>query len=140
MPAKDIFHDAFVHALQKDGWMITHDPLTLKVEETDLFLDLGAERLVIAERGSERIAVEVKSFVNRSGVQELERSVGQFIVYTDALQLSPNHADRTLFLAIRRSTYLALFETGLGKLLLDNHRLRIIVFDPEQEVILQWIL
>jgi hypothetical protein len=40
MPAKDTFHDQFVRALTKDGWTITHDPLALKVEETDLFLDL----------------------------------------------------------------------------------------------------
>ena len=27
MPAKDIFHDIVKRALQKDGWVITHDPL-----------------------------------------------------------------------------------------------------------------
>jgi|SRR5579871_184199 len=139
MPAKDLYHDAFVRSLQKEGWTITHDPLVLKVDETDLFLDLGAEKFVTAERGNERIAVEVKSFVNRSGTQELERSVGQFIVYSDALHLSVQHADRILYVAIRTSTYLALFETGPGKMLLNNHRLRLIVFDAEQEEIRQWI-
>jgi len=30
MPAKDIFHNHVKNALIKDGWFITHDPLTLK--------------------------------------------------------------------------------------------------------------
>ncbi len=139
MPAKDIFHVPVVHALEKDGWTITHDPLTLKVGTVDLFLDLGAERFVTAERGNERIAVEVKSFVNRSGTQELERAMGQFVVYVDALQQSEANADRELYLAVRESTYLALFESDIGKMLLDNRRLRLIVFEPEQEVITRWI-
>jgi hypothetical protein len=32
MPVKDIYHEAFVRALEKDGWTITHDPLTVTVE------------------------------------------------------------------------------------------------------------
>ncbi|MFM2431796.1 MAG: fdxN element excision controlling factor protein [Cyanobacteriota bacterium] len=43
MPAKDLFHDAVKAALVKDGWTVTHDPLTLKVGKKDLFVDLGAE-------------------------------------------------------------------------------------------------
>ena len=56
-------------ALDKDGWTITHDPLTVPVDDTNLFIDIGAERLVTAERGTERIAVEVKSFLGLSAVQ-----------------------------------------------------------------------
>ena len=59
MSAKDIYHDACVHALQKDGWTITHDPLTISVGKTDLLIDLGAERIIAAERNGERIAIEI---------------------------------------------------------------------------------
>jgi hypothetical protein len=48
MSAKDIYHDAFVRALQKDGWTITNDPLTIPVEGTNLLIDVGAERVVAA--------------------------------------------------------------------------------------------
>ena len=68
MPAKDIYHEPFVRALQKDGWAITHDPLTVTVEGTNLLIDVGAERLLAAQRGNERIAVEIKSFVSLSAV------------------------------------------------------------------------
>ena len=50
MPAKDIFHDPFKTALLKDGWTVTHDPYSLKVGRKDLFIDLGAEKLLAAEK------------------------------------------------------------------------------------------
>lgn len=68
MAAKDIYHGSFVNALLKDGWIITHDPLTITVEETNLLIDIGAERIVTAERAGERIAVEIKSFISLPAV------------------------------------------------------------------------
>ncbi|WP_293101454.1 element excision factor XisH family protein [Moorena sp. SIOASIH] len=34
MPAKDIFHNTFRLALEKDSWVITNDPLHIKVAGT----------------------------------------------------------------------------------------------------------
>lgn len=62
MPAHDIFHAAAKAALIKDGWIITDDPLSLSVGDVDFYIDLGAEKLLAAERGDKRIAVEIKSF------------------------------------------------------------------------------
>lgn len=138
MSAKDIYHDACVHALQKDGWTITHDPLTISVGKTDLLIDLGAERIVAAERNGERIAVEIKSFVKLSLVQDLKEAVGQFVLYEGALAESPKNTDRTLFLAIRNETYDAVFEEALGQMLLRHKQLRLIVFDLIEEVIILW--
>lgn len=139
MSAKDIYHDSCVHALQKDGWTITHDPLTISVGKTDLLIDLGAERIVGAERNGERIAVEIKSFVRLSLIQDLKEAVGQFVLYEGALSESPKNTDRTLFLAIRDETYDAVFEEAIGQMLLRHTHLRLIVFDPIEEVIIQWI-
>jgi len=76
MPAKDIYHDTLKNALMKDGWTITHDPLVLRWGTTDVYVDLGAEQLLAAEKAERRIAVEVKSFVGRSAVEDLEKSLG----------------------------------------------------------------
>ena len=38
-----------------------------------------------------------------------------------------------------RTIFLDLFTEPIGKVLLDNRRLRLIVFDPRTEVIVQWI-
>ncbi len=37
-------------ALQKDGWEVTDDPLFMSVGGVDMFIDLGAERLLAAEK------------------------------------------------------------------------------------------
>jgi hypothetical protein len=139
MPAKDIFHESFVRALEKDGWTITDDPLTFRVMDTDLLIDIGAERLVGAERGNERIAVEIKSFVSKSSVQDLKEATGQFVLYAQALKRSPANADRTLLLAVRLPIYVALFENGIGKILLESDTLQLVVFDADREEINRWI-
>jgi hypothetical protein len=139
MSARDIFHDEVKNALVKDGWNVTDDPLRLTVGKTDLWVDLGAEPVLAAERPGERIAVEIKSFVGMSPVQDLKEALGQYQIYVDALEQSPTESDRTLFLAVREITYEDVFAEPLGKMMLDNKRLRLIVFDPKSEEITQWI-
>src|SRR5258708_6767067 len=112
MSAKDIYHEPFVRALQKDGWTITHDPLTVAVEGTNLLVDVGAERVVTAEREGKRIAVEIKSFVGLSAVQDLKEAAGQFLVYNLALRQSEGEADRVLYLAVRTTVYDTVFQAG----------------------------
>lgn len=36
MPAKDIDHNDVINALKTDGWIITHDPLTLSYGDKDV--------------------------------------------------------------------------------------------------------
>lgn len=79
MPAKDLLHDCVKNALIKDGWKITDDPLRLRYKGRKLYVDLGAERLLAAEKGEEKIAVEIKSFVGASEMNDLENALGRFI-------------------------------------------------------------
>lgn len=137
MPAKDIYHDAVKTALIKDGWTITQDPLSLRIGKKDLFIDLGAEKLLAAQKGSDKIAVEIKSFVGPSEIRDLENALGQFVLYQNALSLA--EPDRTLYLAIREAIYLDLFEEEIGKMLLERNVIKLISFDPEQEVVTRWI-
>ena len=108
MSAKDFFHHHVRTALEKDGWMITPDPLTIVLEGTrdSLFVDLGAERLIAAEKAAHKIAVEVKSFISGSKLTDLENALGQFILYHDIL--AENEPDRILYLTIREDVYTTL--------------------------------
>jgi hypothetical protein len=100
-------------------------------------VDLGAEQLLAAEKDTRRIAVEIKSFVGLSEMDDLEKAIGQYVVYHDVLfQVEP---ERDLYVAINEAIFVNLFEEPIGKLLLDNHRVRLLVFDPQTEVIRQWI-
>ncbi len=81
MPARDIYHDTVKRALEKDNWTITNDPFPLKIGKKRLSADLGAERLISAEKGIKKIVVEIKSFVGPSNVKDLEQALGQYILY-----------------------------------------------------------
>jgi hypothetical protein len=116
MPAKDLYHGTVKTALIKDGWTITDEPLSLQVGERDLFIDLGAEKLLIADRGSQKIAVEVKSFISPSPVKDLENALGQYILYEDII--AQNYPERSLYLAIREEVYLTFFSSRSCKFLL----------------------
>ena len=66
MAAKDKFHAVVRIALEKEKWKITDDPLRLDVGGTKFEIDLGAEQLLAAQRGQEKIAVEIKTFLSGS--------------------------------------------------------------------------
>ena len=63
MSRKDLLHDACVHSLEKAGWLITHDPYMIRKGGQNLFIDIGAELPVAAEKDGRKIAVEVKSLL-----------------------------------------------------------------------------
>lgn len=137
MPARGIYHESVRNALQKDGWVITHDPLRLSWGGKDMYVDLGAERLLAAEKGGRRIAVEIKSFVGDSVMQDLENAIGQFVVYRAVLaEIDP---DRLLYLAVPVAVLQDLFDEPIGKLLLQNKLAQLIAFDPQVEVVVQWL-
>lgn len=137
MPARDIFHNHIKHSLIKDGWEITHDPLRFTVGRRKVYIDLGAHRLIAARKGKQKIAVEVKSFVSKSEMADLENAMGQFLIYQELL--AKREPNRVLYLAIRQDTYRSIFEDEIGQILLESEKVKLIVFDPETEVILQWI-
>ena len=139
MSAKDFYHDLLVRALLKDGWNITDDPLILTVGDTDLRVDLGAQQVLGAERDNVRLAIEIKSFLSKSAVQDLKEAAGQYMLYEEAIKRSPDNVDRFLYLAIRRSVYASLFVGGIGRILLESSRLQLVIFDDETEEVTQWI-
>jgi hypothetical protein len=136
MPAKDRFHEAVRHALEKDGWTITHDPLRLDFGQSDVYIDLGAERLIGAERGSERIAVEIKTFIERSQVRALESAVGQYVVYSALL--AEEDPGRHLFLAVTEEASRTTLDTAMARAVLKRVEPAILTFDPDEEVIVEW--
>ena len=137
MPARDIYHDCVRKALIKDGWRITHDPLRLSWGGKDMYIDLGAERLLAAEKAGRKIAVEIKSFVGDSVVDDLEKALGQYMLYRVVMQ--EREPQRLLYLAVPQRVLREVFEEPLGMLLLKNQLLRVVGFNVQTEVITQWI-
>jgi hypothetical protein len=137
MPARDIYHDNAKNALINDGWTITHDPLRLSWGGKDMYVDLGAEQVMAAEKAGRKIAVEVKGFISLSEMDEIENALGQYLVYRSVMaRTEPN---RTLYLAIHNEAFLDIFEQPLGNLLLEDYQVQLIVYDLQAEVVLKWI-
>ncbi len=103
MSARDLFHQSVKKALQKDGWEITHDPLHLAVDDIEFYVDLGAERIIAAQKAETKIAVEIKSFLGASEVKEFHLAVGQILNYRFALE--KEEPKRILYLAIDQDVY-----------------------------------
>ena len=138
MSAKDVFHGVVKIALQKDGWQVTNDPLTISVGGVNLSIDLAAEKLIAAEREGQKIAVEVKSFLERSSaISEFHTALGQFINYRGALRrLQP---ERVLYLAVPLTTYKTFFQLDFPKYMILENSVKMVIYDVEKEVIFQWI-
>ncbi|MBD1212622.1 MAG: XisH family protein [Dolichospermum circinale Clear-D4] len=138
MSAKDVFHEVVKIALQKDGWEITNDPLKISLGGVNLSIDLGAEKLIGAEREGQKIAVEVKSFLERSSaISEFHTALGQFINYRGALKrLEP---ERVLYLAVPLTTYKTFFQLDFPKEMILENSVKMVIYDVEKEVIFQWI-
>jgi hypothetical protein len=137
MAAKDKFHDAVRHGLQKDGWTITADPLELEYGDLTLLVDLAAERLLAADREGEKIAVEVKSFLNASAITDFHQALGQFLNYRLALRkLEP---DRKLYLAVPEDAYRKFFQSAFAQDSVAEYGLLLLAYDPFDEVLTRWI-
>ena len=136
MPRKDLIHNPVKNALIKDGWTITHDPFGLDYGTEDLYLDLGAERILAAERGAERIAVEIKSFVGVSTITELYSALGQYQVYLAILEAV--EPDRKLYLAVSKTAYDVLTAMDTFTLIVKRYSVSLIVVRIAEEEIDQW--
>lgn len=137
MSAKDIFHDTVKKALEKEQWLITADPLKFKFGGINFQVDLAAERVLEAERNGEKIAVEIKSFLNPSAITDFYAALGQFLSYRLALEII--EPDRLLYLAIPLDAFDSFFQMEFTQIAIDKHQILLIIYDPIQEVIVKWI-
>jgi hypothetical protein len=135
--ARDIFHDNVKEALVKEGWKITADPLTFKIGTVQIQTDLGAERLIAAERGTERIAIEIKTFGGASFITSLYEAVGKYIIYRNVLSLL--QSDRTLYLAIPENIYNRYFSQQVIQKTIKEERFKLVIYNQSLETITQWV-
>jgi XisH protein len=137
MPKLDKYHDAVKIALVKDGWTITNDPFTIDFEDATLFADLAAERTIAAQKDNEKIAIEIKMFGSNSAYDDLEKAFGQYQVYRSFLrQIEPL---REIFLAVPLEKFEKIFTRNSVKFLVADLQIKLIVFNPNKEEIIEWI-
>lgn len=135
--ARDKFHQEVREALEKEGWKITDDPLYMKVGKIPIQIDLGAELLIGAEKEGTKIAVEIKTFGRASFITAFHEAVGKYIVYRTVLK----HilSDRVLYLAIPEDTYAEFGSEPIVKSLFSEYDFKIIIYEPANQFITEWI-
>lgn len=137
MPKRDYYHNEIRKAFEKDGWIVTDDPLQVFWEDKLHYPDLGVERVIAIEKGAEKLAVEIKSFLGQNFSHDFYEAMGQFDSYFFALsELEPS---RKVVLAISNTTYEKFFQKKFVIRMLELKNIPVVVINVETETIQQWI-
>ena len=136
--AKDKYHQVVRTALENDGWVITDDPYKIKLGKRRGYIDLGAEKSVIAaEKKEEKIAIEIKSFLGNSDLDDFEDALGQFLIYWRALK--EKEPERILYLAVPSGFYQRFFDDSFFVETARDFNVNMIVYNETNSIIEQWI-
>jgi hypothetical protein len=84
-----------------------------------------------------KIAVEIKSFLNLSVITDFYTALGQFLSYR--LILREQEPERLLFLAIPVDIYNSFFQLLFTRTAIQDYQLKLIIYDYNNEVIVQWL-
>lgn len=113
-------------------------PYTISFGGLTIAVDLGAEKLIGTIKDNQKIAVEIKSFLEKSSaISQFHKALGQFINYWAVLKRK--ESERILYLAIPSFTYDSFFSLEFPQLMIKENNLKLIIFEPQKEVILAWI-
>jgi XisH protein len=137
MSARDKYHDWVKETLISAGWKISHDPLSISVGKISIQIDLGLESLIGAEKGIEKIAVEIKSFGKVSQITDFYAALGQYLCYKVALV--EKYPDRTLYLAVPQPVYELFFTESLIQKVIQAYPIKILVYSLSNKEIQSWI-
>jgi glucose-6-phosphate 1-dehydrogenase len=135
--ARDLFHENVKKALIKEGWLITNDPLSFKIGKMQVQIDLGAERLIAAERGTDKIAIEIKTFGSLSFITSLYEAVGKYIIYRNVLAM--REPDRILYLAVPENIYNRFFEELVIQKTMKEEKFKLVIYNQLTQIITQWV-
>jgi len=136
MSARDRYHEEFKTALENEGWTVTDDPFRVTLGLVKVQIDLAAEPLIVAERGDERIVIEIKTFGHLSFITDLQDAVGQYMCYQ--FMLDKTNSDRILYLGVPTKVYDRYEDEPILEIF-EALNISLILYDPETENIDKWI-
>ncbi|MFN0034475.1 MAG: element excision factor XisH family protein [Saprospiraceae bacterium] len=110
--------------------------MTIKGLTRKIYIDLAAEKIISAERGETKIAVEVKSFLSPSRLSDFYEAIGKYSIYWDALKES--EPVRLLFLALPVAAYEELLAEPFVQHTVQRLGIQMMVFNPETKKIEKW--
>jgi hypothetical protein len=100
-------------------------------------IDLGAERLIAAERGTDKIAIEIKTFGSLSFITSFYEAVGKYIVYRNVLAM--REPERILYLAVPETIYTRFFEEQVIQKTMRDERFKLVIYNQTNQIITEWV-
>jgi hypothetical protein len=100
-------------------------------------VDLGAEKIIAAEKGAIQIAVEVKSFLGSSRTYDFHNALGQYSVYS--FFMNDKDPKRKLFLAITQEVFEDFFQETDTQSLCNHFHINILAFNTDLKIISRWL-
>ena len=135
--ARDLIHYHVRRALEKEGWQITNDPYFLRLSgKTNMELDLQAEKIIAAQKGKEKIFIEIKSFARRSILYTFYEALGQYLCYRDALKEAK--INLPVFLAIPLLAHKKMKKIPFILRRIQQYKIQLIIIDTVNEKIEVW--
>lgn len=124
-------------ALINDGWMITHDPMRLRWDDTVLYVDFAAERPTTPPGTDRRIAVIAQDVTAHDDMENLQVALGRYILAHDVLE--QEEPARVLYLAVPEEVWHGLVATQMSRLLIESEQIRLLIFSPQDAAIREWV-
>ncbi len=136
MPNEDRYHHIVLRCLKKAGWSILKEQEYISIgthNDTNrrLYIDIKARR-----NDRQLVLIEVKG-LERSPVHELMELLGQYLIYQIALDYL--FIEIPLYIAIPETAYQEIIQHVLGQEMMSRYAIPLLIFDPVQEEIIQWI-
>lgn len=138
MPAIDQCEEQVVRALEKSGWLVTHQPFAIRINKSRAGYVYADLRLRQKTDNQTIIVVEVKCFAStRTQLDEFYQAVGQYVSYRNALTI--NGMQLPVYLSVPSSVYTTFFQIPLIAAVVADIQIKLVVIDLEKEEITQWI-
>ncbi|MFM9949935.1 MAG: element excision factor XisH family protein [Saprospiraceae bacterium] len=117
---------------------MTDDPFYIRPEKGINYpVDLAAERVLTAEKGTEKIAVEVKSFLEESSLHEFHKALGQYLDYQTGLEMLDSRYE--LILAVPEPVFNYLWSFEVIRRSAQKIDMKILVYKLSIPEIALWI-
>jgi hypothetical protein len=93
--------------------------------------------MIAAEKGNEKIAIEVKTFLAASFGNEFHAVLGQYINYL--LGLSQIEPDRVLYLTVPLNIWETEFQRSGIQFSVNSMKVKTVIYNIETKKIVKWI-
>lgn len=138
MPAIDQCEEQVIRALEKAGWLVTHQPFAIRINKKRAGYVYADLRLRQKTNNQTIIVIEVKYFAStRTHLDEFYQAVGQYMSYRNALTI--NDMQLPVYLSVPSSVFTTFFQIPLIAAVVADAQIKLVVIDLEKEEIIQWI-